>query len=605
MSKKKIKTVPLTGMQYYQKSGENVTILTTDSFDKARKDRIRSWVTFYRQNISFFIEHYMGVYLHPYQRFWVTLISRSTKFLGIASRASAKSWLIGVYSIARCILYPETTVVLASSTKAQAGIIISEKCKTLYEKHENIRRECSGLTTNMNNWEMRFHNGSKIHVVVSGEGGRGNRSNVTVLEERRLIPNEIIDSIIRPFLVSRQPPYMNDPKYSGIAELREEPLEIVISSAYYKSYEWYAEAKKRLRAIAKGNKDIRAIFLDYLVVMKHGIKTKKQILDEKADFNDPIAFLMEYGNIPYGSSSASFYRLGLFNRTIKRSWRPMTDEMFITTKKNPYDIEKLLDEQRIISVDVAMRAGRDNTIVTCARLIPNVKKGWETDVVYMESYNGKRTDDQTLRIKRIFEEFKGDIIVLDLLNAGISVFDGLSSVTKDEERGIEYPAYTVLNSESVDDSLYDELSERTKGRDAIPCIFPIRATGDLNTRIAVKFKERMRNKLIRYLVDDNVEEEFLIKSGNKDILDQEDTGIRAHLLQAHLQTTLFINESISLDMSMINGKLKLEQPEGAKKDRYTSVSYLNYYVSLMDIDLLKETSGEMDEEAFLNVARVF
>ena len=605
------KTPYLKGMKPYKKSGEPVKMLTGKEMSRQKKNRLKSWITFYRFNMSFFVEHYMGINLYPYQRFWITLMSMSTEFVGIASRASAKSWLIGVYSIARCILYPGTVVALASSTKAQAGLIISEKYKMLRDNHPMIARECKGLTTNQNKWEMTFHNGSKINVVVSGEGGRGHRSHMTVLEERRLIPTVIIDSIIRPFLVSRQPPYMNLPEYSSIEELREEPLEVIITSAHYKSYEWYGEIKKFLKEMANGDPDIKAIFLDYKIVTRHGIKTKKQMAKEKRDF-DPITFLMEYGNIPYGSSSLSYYRLGLFKRTIKRSWRPITDETFVTTKsphfpygKNPYDIEKHPDESRIVSIDIAMRSGKDNTIVTCARLLKNVTKGWETNVVYMESYNGKRTDDQTLKIKRIFEEFQADIMVLDLMNAGISIFDGLSAVTQDEERGVEYPAYTVMNSEQVDNALYDELMERTKAKDFIPCIYPIRATADLNARIAVKFKERMRNNLVKYLVDDNTEEDFLIQSGNKDILDQKDSGIRAHLLQAHLQTTLFINECISLEMAMTGGKFKLIKPEGSRKDRYTSVSYLNYYVSLMDIELLKERSNVGDEEAFLSVARFF
>jgi len=605
-SKKNSLSPKLKNMKPYQKSGESASILTSEQMSQQTKDRLKTWVTFYRNNIPFFIEHYMGVQLYPYQRFWVSLISRSTKFLGIASRASAKSWLIGVYSIARCILYPGTTIALASSTKAQAGIIISEKCKTLYEEHENIRRECSALTTNMNKWEMKFYNGSKINVVVSGESGRGHRSNITVLEERRLIPNAIIDAIIRPFLVSRQPPYMKNPKYSGIQELREEPIEIIITSAHYKSYEWYPETKRLLRQLADGNKDIKAIFFDYLITIKHGIKTKKQIAADKKDFNDPIAFLMEYGNIPYGSSSASFYKLGLFRRNIKRSWRPITDEMFVTNGKNPYGIPKLPDELRIISIDVAMRAGakNDNTIISCARLTPS-KKGWTTDAVYMESHNGEHTSVQALRIKRIFNEFDGDILVLDIANAGIGIFDALCEITKDEVRGLEYEAYTVMPSEHVDDKTYEELTERTLGRDARKCIFPISASASLNSHIAIKLKERLRKKLVNFLIDDNSEEEFLIKTGNKDILDQDDTGIRAHLLQAHIQTTLFINESISLEMIIQNGNLKLEEPEGARKDRYTSVSYLNYYVSLMDIDLLKERSNETDEQAFLDVARFF
>jgi hypothetical protein len=582
---------PLRGMTL--KNGNNVKILTEKEMSEQKKDRLKSWITFYRRNPSYFIEHYMGVKLFPYQRLWVNLISRSTEFLGIDSRASAKSWVIAVYSIARCILYPSTIVALASSTKAQAGLIISEKCRQLYEDHENIRRECSNIVSNQNTWEMTFHNGSKINVVLSGEGGRGHRSHVTVLEERRLIPTVVIDSIIRPFLVSRHAPYLKNPKYT---HLREEPQEIIITSAYYKSSEWYPEAKRFLKQVAAGDPDVKFMFLDYLISLKHGIKTKKQMIKEKETL-DPITYIMEYGNIPYGSSSLSFYKMGLFNRVIKRPWRPIREETLIADKKNIYNIAKLTDEVRIVSVDVAMRAGatNDNTIITCARLLPT-RKGWQTEICYLESHNGKNTTLQALRIKQIYEEFVGDVLVIDLLNAGISVFDSLTSVTKDEIRGVEYPAYTVLPDDNVEEKLYNELIDRTLGADAKPCIFPIIANAQFNARMAVELKDRLKRGLVKFLVDDNTAEEFLIKSGNKDILDQEETGVRAYLLQPHLNTTLMINESIALDMVMNNGILKLVEPEGARKDRYSSLSYLNHYVSLMDTELLKHKEEESGNE---------
>lgn len=602
---KKSSTPPLSKMKYYNKANDPIKMVTSNEMDIARKNRLKSWVSFYRWNPSYFVEHYMGVPLYPYQRFWLNLMVRSTEFVGIASRASAKSWLIAVYSITRCILYPGTTIALASSTKAQAGLIISEKCRSLRDEHPNIARECSNLVTNQNKWEMTFFNGSKINVVVSGESGRGHRSNITVLEERRLIPNEIIDSIIRPFLVSRQVPYMKNPEYSKIPELREEPQEIIISSAHYKSYEWYPETKRFLKMIVDGDLNTKTLFLDYPISIHHGIKTRKQMIREKNNM-DSITFLMEYGNVPYGSTNLSFYKLGLFERSIKRSWRPIRDEVYITTRKNNYDIPKLSDEMRIVSVDVAMRAGstNDNTIITCGRLLPS-KRGWLTEVVYMESHNGKNTNLQALRIKQIYEEFQGDVLVLDLANAGISVFDALTAVTKDEIRGVEYPAYTVMNSINVDTKVYDELITRTIGQGAVQCIFPISATAPLNSLIAVKFRERLKKKLITFLIDDNSEEEFLIKSGNKDILDQDDTGIRAYLLQAHLQTSLFINESIALEMAPAQGLVKLIEPAGSRKDRYTSVSYMNYYISLMDLDLLQEKNSEWDDvEAFLGVSQI-
>ena len=598
---------PLQNLQIVERVNEPKKALTSATIEEKRIDRIREWTTFYRYNPSFFVEHYMGINLYPFQRYWINLMAHSKRFLGIASRASGKSWIIAVYTMARCILYPGTKVVITSSTKKQAGLIISAYCIPMIMNHPNINREILSYTANNNTYEVRFKNGSFITVVVSGESGRGNRSNINVLEERRLIPNDVIQGIIRPFMVSRKPPYMMNPKYSNIQELKdaEEPQEIIITSAHYKSTEWYPEAVKFLKDISEGDENKKAIFLDYLITLEHGIKTQLQMQEEKEQ-DDPITFLMEYGNIPFGSSSHAFYKLEMFNRVIKRSWRPITTEMFITTRKNPYDIPKHEDEIRLVSVDVAMRAGKtnDNTIITCARLFPG-KNGWLTDIVYMESHNGENTLAQALRIKQIMEEFQGDTLILDIAGAGIGVADALSAVTKDEIRGVEYPAYTVMQSPYIDSKVYEELTSRAIARDAKKCIFPISATSQLNSTIAVEFRNRLKKKLVSFLVDEIEEEEFLIHSRNKDILDSANTEMRIYLLQAHVQTTRAINESIALEMQIQNGLVKLQEPEGARKDRYTSISYLNYYASLLDKELLREKStSDENLDAVLGVTYI-
>ena len=172
-TQKNVNSPFLSKMKPYSKAGDPVKMITAEAMNRQRIDRLKSWITFYRKNPSFFVEHYLGVPLYPYQRFIINLMARSTEFVAIASRASAKSWLVAVASIARCILYSGTTILLASSTKAQAGLIISEKCVSLATEHPNIARETLSITTNQNKWEHLFKNGSKIRVVVSGEGGRG------------------------------------------------------------------------------------------------------------------------------------------------------------------------------------------------------------------------------------------------------------------------------------------------------------------------------------------------------------------------------------------------------------------------------------------------
>ena len=58
-------------------------------------------------------------------------------------------------------------------------------------------------------------------------------------------------------------------------------------------------------------------------------------------------------------------------------------------------------------------------------------------------------------------------------------------------------------------------------------------------------------------------------------------------------------------MTPANGLVKLIEPTGSRKDRYTSVSYLNYYVSLMDTDLLRDKYTSWDDEMeFLGVSLV-
>ena len=58
-------------------------------------------------------------------------------------------------------------------------------------------------------------------------------------------------------------------------------------------------------------------------------------------------------------------------------------------------------------------------------------------------------------------------------------------------------------------------------------------------------------------------------------------------------------------MNPTAGYIKLEEPAGARKDRYTSVSYLNYYVSLLDTKLLKEKYQDDYEDQFLRLTMVY
>lgn len=106
----------------YQKTVHKKFSPTSWLSNKDNFERIIDWVTFYRRNMPVFVEHYLGIPLHWYQIIWLYILNMCITVVIIAGRASAKSFLIAVFSCAKCILYPNTKVVIASG-KAIATIM--------------------------------------------------------------------------------------------------------------------------------------------------------------------------------------------------------------------------------------------------------------------------------------------------------------------------------------------------------------------------------------------------------------------------------------------------------------------------------------------------
>jgi hypothetical protein len=221
----------------------------------------------------------------------------------------------------------------------------------------------------------------------------------------------------------------------------------------------------------------------------------------------------------------------------------------------------------------------------------------------MESYSGVDSISQSLRIKQIFYDFNADVLVLDVGagGGGLPMYDQLGQLTKDAERGIEYPPMTIMPHPSIEQKDYEELFARTLGVNALPIIYPISATSKSNSIMAVQMRDKLQKKLFGFLVDESAAEDFLIKSTySKEFLDEEDISARAWFIAPFVQTSLLVNECINLSMTMVAGNLKLTEIPGARKDRFSSLVYGTYYASLLDQDLLREDVGdEFDEVARL------
>lgn len=572
-------------------------------------DHFLKWNTFFRRNFHRFATDYLGLNLHEYQALALYEMGISNKTVIVASRATAKSFIIALYACIRCILYPNTRILLSSSTKGQSELIVTEKIKLeLMEWSPMLAREIKDIKENQNKTVVLFKNNSKIVVVVANDNARGNRSNVIVREEFRQIPKFIDDSVLSPCQILRQPRYMNDEFYKKIPGIKEEAVDIYISSSWYDNGNWVWKIVDGCYDEMMKGKPSCLLAFDEAVVLKHKIKSMAQLVMEK-NKQDPITWQLEFLNLRLKENQAAFFTYAMLyqNQRVKKPFYPRLLDDFKLGRKNPYDIPKQKGEIRIVSCDMAFVTNQknDNSIFTCMRLIPEsttynrngtedlkIDNGYRRIVCYMESIQGGDVTKQAVRIRQLYEDFFSDYIVLDTRNSGIAVFDLLANVMYDEERGVEYSPLTAMND--------DDLKDRIRIDGAIPCIYTVNATQTLNSQIALDFRRVLEQKKIDFPVTfDVAKEEILPKIKEYEVSD--DGYMQFFYERPFLETQAFISETTNLvyEKKEQTGVIIIREQGSNRKDRYSSVSYGSMFATLLEKDLFNQ-SDDYDYVTLVN-----
>lgn len=566
-------------------------------------NNLLEWATFFRRNLHRFAIDYLRIGLYPYQAVWLYLMGTCRFFVVIASRATSKSWIIALYACCKCILYPQYSVVLASSTRGQSKILIQDKIENdLIGRSPVLKKEIKNIVINANDMYVRFRNGSTIRVVTANEQARGNRSNCIVREEFRQIKKSIDDGVLSPFQILRQAEYLQREEYSGMDELQndfiiEEAIDVYISSSWFDnnsedSWMWDIVDQAYNGMIA--GKDSCLLAFDESVALKHKIKSQAYYQTEKMK-QDPITWRIEFMNERLKENKSSFFTLPMFtkNQVNKQAFYPRKTIDFLSHKRNKYAIPKQHGEIRIVSCDMAFieKRGNDNSIFTCMRLLPETKtytrsnledielsNGYRRIVSYMESVQGGDTSKQARRIRQLFEDFEADYIVLDTRNAGIAVYDNLAKVMYDEERKIEYSPLLCMNDDSI--------ANRIKSEGANPCIYAINASQKLNSDIAIDFRRVLSEQMIEFLIPFDLAVDEVL-SQNNDYINAIEVDDQIFYERPFLETQAFINECIGLtyEKKEQTGAIILRESATSHKDRYSSCSYGSWFGTLLEKDL--------------------
>lgn len=92
-------------------------ITKKEELDSKFQERIIDYVTFYRRNIHRFVEHYLKIDMHFYQKIMIYLMNLSPQVVILCARASAKSFITSLYACSICILYPNSKVLVTAMTR--------------------------------------------------------------------------------------------------------------------------------------------------------------------------------------------------------------------------------------------------------------------------------------------------------------------------------------------------------------------------------------------------------------------------------------------------------------------------------------------------------
>lgn len=251
---------------YRHLTSNNITDQDEESI--ARYVRLIQWG---RSHPVQFIEHVLGVPLMDYQRWLVSMTWVAEYAVWVCSRNAGKSFLLGNFTTARALLFPNQRIHIMSTGARQANEtfetmenIVKRNVPSLktvntvfMDEVEKSNANTDGFTHNPKKGnECRLLNGSMICSVVGTEKTvRGKRSTFNAYDEAGTI-NKPFFEVTEPFMAQSSDFVMTDDRVNrdvlptGIKNLR-----LYLGSASDTSSYFYEKYKECFRQMLIGNSD--------------------------------------------------------------------------------------------------------------------------------------------------------------------------------------------------------------------------------------------------------------------------------------------------------------------------------------------------------------
>lgn len=568
----------------------------TENLD-ALLEGIEIWTGFYRENPHRFAKDYLNVELMLFQKMDIYMMMHNNHSIIWASRGIGKTWETALFCIIRAILYPGTKICICSATRSQANEvllkIVEDFCVNYGYGSDNLNREIETKVIAANKAEIKFYNNSWIKVVTASDSARGNRANIVIIDEFRMVDKNIIDTVITKFKADpRRPPYLKKPEYKDNEKYQEDNIEVYLSSCWFKSHWSYQKSITYLKNFMGARSGYYIVGHPYQLAIKEGLLKRTAVEDDMLEPGfDQAKFDMEMGCLPYSDTDGTFFTFEDISNCRKLKYAVYPDRRMLKNSKIP---DLIPDEKRILSVDVALLASKNNkkndaSSIIINSAIPSNSNKYTANIIYLENVEGLRTEELALKVRKLFSIYKCTDLAVDVVGQGLGVFDAISRDMLDPETGELYPALSCCND--------NDFADRCKDYNAPKVIWAIKGNSAFNNEICTTLRNGFQSNRINLLIpEENADAPISERVKNYSKLPKHEKLIYQ---MPYIQTTLLVYELINLEYEIKGVNIKIKEKSGMRKDRYSSLAY-NYWVQCqLERDLTQRNSNDFSMKKYI------
>ena len=552
-------------------------------------DQYRELIAYWRVYPDKLVDYYLSLG-NPYnfkfifyQRLFLRALFRHKYVYATFVRAWSKSFMSVMALMLKAILYPGAKLFTVAGGKQQSAEILSGKvleiCKLIPAMEREIIWDTRGTRARTAQTKdsviYTFKNGSTLENVAASEKTRGRRFNSGLMEECVGIDQDILNEVLIPTLnVDRMVQGQTDPN----EQLNKS--QIFVTTAGYKNTYSYEKLIEILCRSVVRPKDAIVLGGSWRVPVIFGLLDKNFVRDLKMDgtFNED-SFEREYESKWTGDIESAFFNSDRFDKQRK-----------INLPEWKYSNKTSKDGYYVMGVDVG-RFGC-TTEVVIIKVTPSAGDIPRKRIVNIYSFDEEHFGLQALKLKRIFQQYKCRIAVIDGNGLGAGLVDMLTMDTIDPDTGETLYNWGVMNDE---DNKYKNMKTDDTIIDAM---YIMKANQALNSEMYAYCQSEINSGRVNFLVDESIAKNKLLSQAQGKKMSQSQ---RADYLMPFVQTSILKDQMLNLVYENDGAHIILKQAsKKIKKDKFSALIYGLYYCKLQEDARSKKRKRDISKFMFFN-----